>query len=68
MPTGLIGKFQSLTEDQRLPFRVLLPAPLATGAKLLLLQNAEVTDDKLSPMLVLGAQISGEVSPLSLPV
>ena len=57
--TGLIGKFQSLT-DQRLPFQVLVPIPLATHIKLLLMRNAEVTDYKLFPLLTLGAQTSGE--------
>ena len=33
----------------RHPFRVLLPAPLATSTKLLLMWNAKVTDSKLSP-------------------
>ena len=48
---GLIGKFQS--PDRRLPFQVLLPTLLASGAKLLLMRNAEVTHYKFFPLLTL---------------
>ena len=47
---------------QQLPFQVLLPAPLACSP--CQITNAEVTDYKLAPMLALGAQTSGECSPL----
>ena len=47
--------------DQSLSFPVLLPTPLArrTHGKLLPMKNAEVTNYKLFPLLVLGAQTSG---------
>ena len=45
---------------RRLPFRDFLPILLATGIKLLPIRDAKVTDYKLSPLLMLWAQISGE--------
>ena len=44
---------------RRLPFQDFLPTLLATGTKLLL-RGADVTDYKLSHLLMLWAQISGE--------
>ena len=40
--------------NQTLPFWILLPAPLTVHAKLLLMQNAEVTDYKLLPLISWG--------------
>ena len=45
---------------RRVPFWDFLPTLLATGNKLLVMRGAEVTDYKLSHLLMLWAQISGE--------